>query len=268
MKRNGFFILLIYLMIYSSEAISQSFTFIQITDPQFGFTDNNKSFSKETQLYEKAVAEINRIDPDFVVITGDLVNDRNNKSQVDEFKRITCMISPSIPVYYSPGNHDIGEAPKQTDIDEFKGNYGHDRFAFRHKRTLLIGLNSCLIKSETPGLEASQYQWLADELKNNRRLKHKIIFCHYPFFISRPDEPDQYFNIPSDIRSRYLELFSKYNVNAVFAGHLHNNGYGKNGNLEMITTSAAGKPLAKIPSGFRIIKVYQDRIESEYISIQ
>jgi hypothetical protein len=49
--------------------------FVQLTDPQFGMFDNNASFEKETVLYEKAVAEINILKPDFVVITGDLVHD-------------------------------------------------------------------------------------------------------------------------------------------------------------------------------------------------
>ena len=50
--------------------------FVQLTDPQFGMFENNVGFEKETILYEKAVAEINRLNPDFVVITGDLVNDQ------------------------------------------------------------------------------------------------------------------------------------------------------------------------------------------------
>ena len=112
--------------------------------------DADKDFQKETELYEKAVSAINRLNPDFVVITGDLVNDKDSKPQIDEFKRITAMIDSKIPVYYSPGNHDIGQSPEQRDIDIFIDNYGHDRFSFRHKKSLFIGINSCLIKSKKP----------------------------------------------------------------------------------------------------------------------
>jgi 3',5'-cyclic AMP phosphodiesterase CpdA len=273
MKRNYLLHILILLLIplqglRCGERKERPFFFIQVTDPQFGFIEDNKSFEKETQLYERAVAEINRLNPDFVVITGDLVNNSGDKNQVQEFKRITGMIKPSIPVYYTPGNHDIGQAPQQKDIDEFIMNYGHDRFSFIHKKSLFIGLNSCLIKSETLLLEESQFRWLSGELAKNKGAKHKIIFCHYPFFISQPDEPDQYFNIPSGIRKKYLTLFSENNVDAIFAGHLHNNAYGKAGKMEMITTSAVGKPLAKAPSGLRIIKVYPDRIENQYYSLE
>jgi 3',5'-cyclic AMP phosphodiesterase CpdA len=247
--------------------ISSPFFFIQLTDPQFGFFEANNGFGKETELYEKAVHEINRLNPDFVVITGDLVNNKDDRGQVAEFKRITAEINSGIPVYYSPGNHDIGESPTQQDIDLFISDYGHEKFSFRYKNNLFIGLNSCLIKANTPMLEQIQFDWLKKELTKGKGVNHIIIFSHYPFFLNKYDEPETYSNISIDTRYRYLSLFNENNVDAVFAGHLHNNSLSEYGTLEMITTSAIGKPLAKVPSGMRIIKVYPDRIESEYYSL-
>jgi 3',5'-cyclic AMP phosphodiesterase CpdA len=246
---------------------SSPFFFIQVTDPQFGMYDADKDFGKETELYEIAVSEINRLNPDFVVITGDLVNDKDNKTQIAEFKRITANIDTKIPVYYSPGNHDIGQSPEQRDIDIFIDNYGHDRFSFRHKKSLFIGINSCLIKANAPLLEKKQYDWLEKKLSGGRRSGQIILFTHYPFFISQPDEPETYSNIAVETRNRYLALLSEYHVDAVFSGHLHNNATAKFGDIELITTSAVGKPLGKAPSGIRIVKVYNDRIESEYYAL-
>jgi 3',5'-cyclic AMP phosphodiesterase CpdA len=243
------------------------FFFIQLTDPQFGMFESNNGFVKETDLYEKAVKAINRLDPDFVVITGDLVNSKDDKTQIAEFKRITAKINSSIPVYYSPGNHDIGQQPTQPDIDTFISNYGHDRFSFKHKKTLFIGMNSCIIKANTPNLEKIQSDWLTKELSKGKRQKHIILFCHYPFFINTSDEPETYSNIAVETRNRYLSVFKENNVDAVFAGHLHNNVSAKHGDMDMITTSAVGKPLAKAPSGIRIVKVYSDRIESIYYGL-
>jgi serine/threonine-protein phosphatase CPPED1 len=241
-----------------------SFFFIQVTDPQFGMYETNNGFARETELYEKAVSEINRLNPDFVVITGDLVNNKNDRAQVAEFKRLTAKINSSIPVWYSPGNHDIGQSPVQTDIDSFISDYGHDRFSFRHKKCLFIGLNSCVIKSKSPDLEQDQFRWLKKELSNAGRVNHTIIFSHYPFFINTFNEPETYSNIPVDTRKKYLGLFKKYKVDAVFAGHLHNNASADFGKMKMITTGAIGKPLANAPSGFRIVKVFPGRVESEY----
>lgn len=273
MKSTNLFIVLVFLFLISENGNAQKrnssspFFFIQVTDPQFGMYDSNKSFGIETELYEKAVNAVNRLNPDFVVITGDLVNNKDDRSQVAEFKRITAEINPKTPVYYSPGNHDIGQSPEQKDIDSFVSDYGHDRFSFRHKKSVFIGLNSCLIKANTPGLEQVQYDWLKKELSKAGKAKHIILFCHYPFFISSFDEPETYSNIAVETRNRYLSLLREKKVNAVFAGHLHNNASGKYGEMDMITTSAVGKPLSDVPSGIRVIKVYPDRIESVYYTL-
>ncbi len=87
------------------------FYFIQLTDPQFGMIDKNASFDKETALMEKAVKQINKLNPGFVVVTGDLVNDGNNADQIKEFKRILASLRKDIPVYLTPGNHDVGQHP-------------------------------------------------------------------------------------------------------------------------------------------------------------
>ena len=79
------------------------FFIIQIADPQLGMYEENKGLIKETELYRKAVLAINRVNPDFVVFTGDLVNDKNNLSQKEVFKRITSEINSKIPVILFPG---------------------------------------------------------------------------------------------------------------------------------------------------------------------
>jgi serine/threonine-protein phosphatase CPPED1 len=245
----------------------REFLFIQMTDPQFGFFSNNKGFSEETKLYEKAVAEINRIKPAFVVITGDLVNDRSNQAQWDEFRRITSLINPETDVYLTPGNHDIGQEPQKEDIDRYTSMFGKDRFSFRYHGCSFIGFNSSLIKAGTPGLEEDQFNWLRNELKSARRTNQTILFCHYPFFIKDPEEPETYSNIDPETRSRYLTLFGEFDVEAVFTGHLHNNAAGNFGATRMITTSAVGKPLGEAPSGFRIVQVKENEVIDRYFSL-
>jgi 3',5'-cyclic AMP phosphodiesterase CpdA len=242
--------------------------FVQLTDPQFGMFENNAGFEKETILYEKAVAEINRLNPDFVVITGDLVNDQNSVSQIDEFKRITAKIKPSVKVYYSPGNHDIGQVPTTESVEKFNKNYGSDRFSFEHKGSAFIGFNSGFIKAKLEKPEQEQFSWLTKKLKKSRNAQHILLFCHYPFFNNTVDEPEAYSNIGTEYRVKYLELFEENGVEAVFCGHHHNNGLATYRNVELVTTSSLGKPLGKAPSGFRIIKVYTDKIEHEFFGLE
>lgn len=244
--------------------LKEPWFFIQITDPQFGMFDNNTNFEKETVLYEKAVAKINILNPDFVVITGDFVNDPNSASQIKEFKRISAKINSNIPVYYTPGNHDIGQTPDKTSIKKYKKNYGSDKFSFQHKGSSFIGYNSGFIKAKLAEPEQQQYKWLAKKIKKSEKAQHIILFSHYPFFNQTVDEPTAYSNIDLESRKKYLDLFNNNKVEAVFSGHYHNNSLTNYGEIQLVTTSALGKPLGKAPSGIRIIKIYRDRIEHEY----
>ena len=93
-------------------ADSAPFFFLQLSDPQFGFMDNNKSISAETEAMNKAVTAINQLKPPFVVITGDFVNNSKSKEQI-------AQIDPSVKVYMIPGNHDIGKVSRAS-IDNYK----------------------------------------------------------------------------------------------------------------------------------------------------
>ena len=242
--------------------------FIQLTDPQFGMFDHNAGFEKETVLYEKAVAKINSLKPDFVVITGDFVNDPNSSAQMNEFKRITALINSKIPVYYTPGNHDLGQTPDETSLKKYKEIFGNDRFSFVHKGCSFIGFNTSLIKARMEKQEQMQYKWLVGQLKKSRSSKHIILFCHFPFFNKSVDEPTAYSNIDRECRAKYLDLFVENKVDALFSGHYHNNSLLSYGAMQLVTTSAVGKPLAAAPSGIRIVKIYRDKIENAYFGLE
>jgi len=264
-----FLILLLAGTVFAQKNTSNApWFFIQLTDPQFGMFDKNASFEKETVLYEKAVAKINSLNPDFIVITGDFVNDQNSVAQINEFKRITAKIKSLIPVYYSPGNHDIGQVPNEESLKKYRKNYGSDRFFFKHKGSSFIGFNTGLIKAKLEKPEQEQFIWLSKKLRKSRNAKHIILFTHYPFFNKTANEPTAYSNIDQEYREKYLRLFNDSHVTAVFSGHHHNNGLSTYENVQLVTTSSLGKPLGKAPSGFRIIKVYNDKIEHEFFGLE
>lgn len=242
--------------------------FIHITDPQLGMFEKNEDFEKETLLYEKAINEVNRLNPDFIVITGDFVHKQGSELQNEEFQRITAKVDSGIPVCYSPGNHDIGKEPDKQSLKKYKKRYGKDRFSFQYKGSALIGFNTSLIKGKKEKLEQKQYKWLRSELKKNQEANHIILFCHYPFYNQTIDEPERNTNLRKEARQKYLPLFDDYNVGAVFSGHYHNNALSSYGDVQLITTSAVGKPLGDAPSGMRIVKVYKDRIEDEYFGLE
>ena len=247
-------------------ADSAPFFFLQLSDPQFGFMDNNKSISAETEAMNKAVTAINQLKPPFVVITGDFVNNSKNKEQIAAYKSMIAQIDSSVKVYMIPGNHDIGKVSRSS-IDNYKKNYGETHFSFRYGDCAFIGIDSNIIKEEDKEREEVQFKWLEQELQKTKDARFKFVFTHCSVFLKRMDEPVNYSNFSLPMREKYVRLFQKYGVNAIFAGHLHNNAYGKVGNMEMITIGPVGKVLGTGYQGMNLVKVYPDRFISEFIAL-
>lgn len=247
-------------------ADSAPFFFLQLSDPQFGFIDNNKSISAETEAMNKAVTAINQLKPPFVVITGDFVNNSKSKEQIAAYKSMIAQIDSSVKVYMIPGNHDIGKVSRAS-IDNYKKNYGEPHFSFRYGDCAFIGIDSNIIKEEDKEREEVQFKWLEQELQKTKDARFKFVFTHCSVFLKRMDEPMNYSNFSLPMREKYVRLFQKYGVNAIFAGHLHNNAYGKVGNMEMITIGPVGKVLGTGYQGMNLVKVYPDRFISEFIAL-
>ncbi|MFC2098001.1 metallophosphoesterase [Bacteroidota bacterium] len=246
------------------------FTFIQMTDPQFGMESKNKNFILETELFEKAITSANKINPSFVVVSGDLVNKENESKQIAEYFRISTKLNKSIPLYNIPGNHDVYKDPTTETINNYKRKFGKDYYTFIKGGCFFICLNSTIFQNPEQCIEErdKQFKWLEKTLKRSKDYHHTFIVMHHPLFLEEYDEPDQYFNMPTEIRMKYLKLFKKFNIKAIFAGHYHQNSYGKYENMEMITCCSVGKPFADDPSGFNIVKVFKDRIEFEYRGLE
>jgi 3',5'-cyclic AMP phosphodiesterase CpdA len=257
-------------LLFVSPALTQERTefFILLADPQLGAFTQDKDFAQETANYEFAVANVNRLHPAFVVIAGDLINKIGDKTQIDEYFRITSKIDPSIPVHAVAGNHDVDNDPTPQTLAAYRTRFGPDYYSFRHGRIYGIVLDSSIISS--PGKVKSdadaQEAWLKTELQRAREsgASHVVIFQHHSWFLEKPDEPSQYFNIPVEARRRYLALLKGSGVRYVFAGHYHRNALGHDGDLEMVTSGPVGRPLGADPSGLRIVTVRDQTLEHTY----
>ena len=247
---------------------AEPFFFVQLSDPQFGMFTDNQSFAQETANFEFAVATVNRLRPAFVVITGDLVNKAGDAAQIAEFHRIAAKIDSTIPVHNVAGNHDVENVPTSATVTAYTNQFGPDRYTFRHAGFVGIVLNSSVIHSpqRTTNELAAQESWLRLELAQARAEKapHLVVFQHHPWFLKTADEPDQYFNIPSERRAPYLALFRESGVKYLFSGHYHRNAVARDGDLEAVTTGPVGQPMGGDSSGLRVVIVRDEGLEHRY----
>lgn len=247
---------------------AQNLSFIQISDPQFGMYAENRNFAQETANFEFAIASANRLRPAFVVVCGDLINRAGDARQIAEYQRIARKLSPAIPMYNVAGNHDVGNEPTPASLARYRKSFGRDYYTFRHGDFEGVVLNSSLIQHPEKAQEeaARQEQWAKQEIAKAAaaRVKQVVVFQHIPWFLESADEQDQYFNIPLQTRTRWLDRLRQYEVQYTFAGHYHRNAYATSDGFRMITTGPVGKPLGPDPSGVRIAIMRAGEIKHEY----
>ena len=69
--------------------------------------------------------------------------------------------------------------------------------------------------------------------------------------------------IPLAPRRMLLDIAETGGLRTLLTGHMHQHLTRRTGALEQITTSSIGMPLGPSPSGYRLIRVYPDRVENE-----
>ena len=271
-------------------------SFVQMADPQFGMyssisklSDADKAerrqrginieytgpilegFAKETSLFTEAIETANKINPDFVVICGDMVHNSDSEEQFRELIRISRLLNEDIKLYWVAGNHDVGDKPTRAGLNKYREQFGEYNYSFQEENCYFIVLNSsiCYDPSSVPDEWDSLISFLEKELRiaTSSQQRHKIIFMHHPLYLNDPNEGDNYFVIPSERRAKIIDLITEYDVSAVFTGHLHKNNYQKLGGTELVSTGPVGFPIGNDPSGIRHVQLTEHSLTHKYSTL-
>ena len=181
-----------------------------------------------------AARKIDSYDPDFVIHLGDIVHPVPHLPTYGSASSVANQIMDQIraPVYYVPGNHDIGDKDNPTVpayivnedyFMDFRKYYGPTYQSFDYNGIHFVLINSPVLNSGLPE-EKLQKEWLERDLNENKG-KRILVFSHYPPYLYQPEEAANYDNIDLPERMWLLELLTKHNVEAFFAGHVHQFGY-------------------------------------------
>jgi 3',5'-cyclic AMP phosphodiesterase CpdA len=259
---------------------TEPYFYIVAADPQLLWKQ------KDNSLWRKTISHVNRLQPDFMIVCGDLIQADNSATawentetvkKYDELARqylsaVEEDLKPEISLYNVAGNHDVSLQPTEKSLKWYEQKFGKAWYSFEHKNSLFVVLESNLLRDGegAPAAADRQLDWLKQTLKEskNKSFDHKTAYMHHPLCIHSVDEKDQYFNVPQPRRAELLKMFHDHGFRAVFCGHYHQNAYVKDGDLELITTSSCCVPLGKDKKGFRVVKVYGDRIEHEYFEFE
>ncbi len=279
---------------------TSKFFFIQMADPQFGLfshlsgkneldiknlqkrdifikkTPKIYDLNNEIQLLRSSIKIINSLNPKFVVICGDMINNLDNENQITTFSKEISKINNHIKVYYVPGNHDIAydyKQPTLESIKEYKNIFGKDYYSFVKGRIRFILINSTIFKSANTLRSYALEQLSFIEKESNLAKKYNqkiIIFSHHPLFINNINEEDNEWSINKDFRKKILESTMSNGLLANFAGHMHRNNIAFFEDLEIITTGPVGLyhgPYGEGVSGIRKVGINDITISHSYIEI-
>lgn len=253
--------------LYVIPEYKDSFSFIHVTDTHlpsryYWGDEGLEEDSTEIEDFRAVIDDINIIHPDFVLHTGDFINDGEiEELGVPSLSRGKKLLHElDVPLFLVAGNHDLGgwkstpapdgtarrtwwkyfgwkylssTSPTATTTQNYSFNYGNAHFIgleaydnYDEWRYDLYGETSFI---------SSQFQWLSEDLSEHASADLKVLFYHYDF-------------------KHELNL-SALGVDAAFWGHVHGNNEDATLPYNISTAATCGGA-----RWYRIVKIVNNEI--------
>lgn len=187
--------------------------------------------AEAVQVWGRAVQQANRMQPDFVMTVGDLIQGYHGRESWLEQTTAFLAETNKLTMPWSPvaGNHDIywyhdtEDRPNDHHESDYESHFGPLWYAFEYDNCWFIVLYSDEGDYETgqkdynkaalQKMSDEQFNWLGETLGKAKDADHVFCFLHHPRWLGA-----HY----GDSWQRVHQLLKNAgNVSAVFAGHYH-----------------------------------------------
>jgi predicted phosphodiesterase len=190
-------------------------------------------------VYEEAWREAAADRPAFVLTVGDTIQGGNDTTARAEWTAVRQLLQPwrTLPLYLTPGNHDIWSAESETLFREYAQHAPHYSFDYRQAHFTILD------NSRSEQFSAGEMAFLAQDLAAHAAQPVKFIVSHRPSWIIDAMMGNSDFPVH--------RLARKYGVRFVVAGHVH----------EMLHADVDGIAYVSIASSgghLRASKKYED----------
>jgi len=170
---------------------------------------------KNSPVFEQIVRKLNKDTfLQFAVIGGDLVLYPDRETFTSFLEQWRDLEIPSLTL---PGNHDVAF----DNMDLYYHIFGRMYYSFVLGNSKFILLDN----SNETDFGDEQEVWLRKELKDGMHYKYRFVFMHVPLWDPR-DRPGVQIRYAHSLKDpdtarKIEELFLKYKVTILFAGHIH-----------------------------------------------
>ena len=206
-------------------------TFVVIGDTRSG-----------TDAHGRVIERMSQEVPDFVLGTGDMVDEGHRQDQWQQFFDVENRMLRDNVYFPALGNHDRQGRGRTADtyrayfsVPE-NGGETERYYAFTHASSRFLILDS----NEYSFALTDQTAWIERELiaaRQDPAIKHIFAVMHHPPFSISLHGGNR------DLRERWTPLFEKYNVSAVFSGHDHVYERAEWNGIRYFVTGGGGAPL-------------------------
>ncbi len=254
----------------NAEKGKPQFTIVQLTDIHYtstppetsglswkhhirilGYKLHKNNLAEGSRILHNTIEYINeKIKPDLVVITGDMVDRVDDRESMKQVKAILDKLNS--PYYPVMGDREFNIGPDRR--RDFKEIFGGVNSSFDHKGWHLIMLG---VYPDDRDLD-----WLKEVLDRNED-KPTMLFTHQmltaSWLMRKLARRFLGVRLVCPRAEEIVEILNNHgNVIATFSGHSHTNYSRKKGGILYISTAALIGP----PYQFRVINVYKDRIST------
>ena len=173
------------------------------------------------QVWKNTVAE----NPSFVISVGDTIQGLNDKTADQEWRDVQRIL-PQIPLYLTPGNHDIWSDLSEKLFRKYSGHPLH--YSFDHEQAHFTILDN----SRADQFSAAELAWLESDLRAHEKQPVKFVVSHRPSWIV-----DILLKNP---HNAVHQLAKKYGVQYVISGHVHQMIHSNFEGIEYLSMPSAG----------------------------
>jgi predicted phosphodiesterase len=202
------------------------------------FGDTRGNAESHRRVMGRANSEV----PDFILGTGDLVDQGDRQDQWQTFFDVERRVLRDNVLFPALGNHD--RQGRGRTADNFRSYFSlpenspdperYYAFTYGIARFLVLDSNaySFALTDQTAWIESQ-----LSEARQDPRIRHVFVVMHHPPFSISLHGGQR------DLRERWTPLFEKYGVAAVFSGHDHVYSRGEKHGVHYYVSGGGGAPL-------------------------